>query len=397
MHQRSATGGSTWIGATKVHLKEGDRIAKRKYNPKNARLIQKGVIKMRQRGLVIVCSIGIGAFGILGATGTTYPNLNNSSANAQVTITGTPLPAPSIPSNAIYLNPGQAVPSDAQVGQVYVLPNVLPPDSQNMLVVRANPGQAVNISGYSGPVVIDPTIPTIATILPSTTKSSSSTATSSSVGTGPKDATYVATVTPTSGPETTNPILDFNGTWVTDNHVLNYYNPNNGDMYPPEKLTISNASGNIIEQITGGIEDVYNQSLGLASPYNVAAPTGSDHEITVVNDQTLNQSATVLNAWNPSAATNGYTTQDVTLNGKEQSPPGNPWPDPTAPIYNTFDPIGSVGPGWSGAGIWNGSNHLLAMVEGGDTNNNEIYGFNGADIINFCSEYSVPYSESSGT
>ncbi len=32
-----------------------------------------------------VCSIGMGAFGILGAIGTTYPNLDNP-ANAQVTI-----------------------------------------------------------------------------------------------------------------------------------------------------------------------------------------------------------------------------------------------------------------------------------------------------------------------
>lgn len=109
------------------------------------------------------------------------------------------------------------------------------------------------------------------------------------------------------------------------------------------------------------------------------------------------QSATVLGAWDPADAQFGDTTHNVTLNAIGAVPPYNPYPDPSTNIYNGFSPIGIVGPWWSGAGIWNSKNHLLAMVEGGDSATNELYGFNGQDIINFCSEYGINYSESSRT
>ena len=353
----------------------------------------------------VLCSAGIGAAGLIGTMGTTYATADNSAANAQVTIIGTPLPSPTIPANAIYLGPRQPIPSGAKAGQVYVLPQVLPPNSQNMLVVHANPGQGVKISGYSGPVLIEPTTPTIVTIVRNTTATSSGSVSSTStpgvatpgaVGAGPQDATYMLTVTNTNGQEYTGTILDFNGYWVTDNHVLNDYNPATGGMYAPERVVISSASNNIVAQQTGGISDLFDESLGLASPYNVAAPTGSSHEITVVNDQTVPQSATVLNAYNPSLEDQpGYVSQSVTMIARTVSPSGyNPWPDPTTPIYNEFSP-GNTVQGWSGAGFWNSSNHLLAMLQGGNGTND--YGFNGADIINFCSENGIPYSESSGT
>lgn len=345
----------------------------------------------------------MGAFGILGASGTTYPNLDNP-ANAQVTIIGTALPAPTIPANAIDLAPRQPIPDDAAVGQVYVLPQVLPPNSQNLLVVHANPRQGVEISGYSGPVLIESTTPTIATIVHNTTTNSGVSApststpggaTPSTVGAGPKDATYMATVTNMNGAEGTGTILDFNGFWVTISHVLNDYV--NGALYAPEKVVIASANGDIVTDQTGGIADLVDKSLGLASPYNLVAPTGSSHDITVVHDQIpVPQSATVLNAYNPNEEDDlGYVSQSVTMTAITVSPSGyNPAPEPTTPIYNEFSPDNTV-EGWSGAGFWDGSNHLLAMLQEG--NGSDQYGVNGADIINFCSENGIPYLESSGT
>ncbi len=329
-----------------------------------------------------------------------FAAITTSPADAIVTVTGTPLAAPTIPSNAIYLAPRQPIPANAKVGQVYVLPQVLPPNSQNMLVVHANPGQGVKISGYSGPVLIEPTTPAVATIVPNTTansNSSPSTAASitpNSLGAGPKDATYMATVTNTNGEEGTGTILDFNSYWVTDNHVLNDYV--NGAVYAPEKLVIESASANVVADVSGGISDLFDQSKGLASPYNVVAPSGSAHQITVVNNQTVPQAATVLNAYNPSQQDDlGYVSKSVTMTAKEVSPSGyNLGPDPDTNIYNEFSPDNTVA-GWSGAGFWNGSNHLLAMLEGG--NGTYQYGFNGADIVNFLSENGIPYTESTGT
>jgi len=207
--------------------------------------------------------------------------------------------------------------------------------------------------------------------------------------------TAVITVDYTNGAEGAGGVLDFNDTWVTDNHVFNYYT-SSGNMYPPASITITYSDGYNAVQ-TSNVEDVYNQSLGLASPYNVLAPYGSSYDITVVHNQTNGQSATVLSAWDPADAQFGDTTQNVTLNAIGTVPPYDPYPDPSTNIYNGFSPIGIVGPGWSGTGIWNSKNHLLAMVEGGDSATNELYGFNGQDIINFCSEYGINYSESSGT
>ncbi len=243
------------------------------------------------------------------------------------------------------------------------------------------------------------TTPTVATIVPAETgpdSNNANTVTSADIGAGPKDATYMATVMNTNGEEGTGTILDFNGYWVTDNHVLNYYDAKTGGMYAPEKLVIAGANGAIVADMDGGISDLFDQSLGLASPYNVVAPSGDAHQITVVNDQTVPQSATVLNAYNPAEEDDlGYVSKSVTMVDRTVSPTGyNPWPDPTTPIYNEFTPDNTI-QGWSGAGFWNSTNHLLAMLQGG--NGSAQSGFNGADIITFCSENGIPYAESSGT
>ncbi len=158
---------------------------------------------------------------------------------------------------------------------------------------------------------------------------------------------------------------------------------------------IASANGDIVTDQTGGISDLGDKSLGFASPYNLVAPTGSSHDITVVHDQTVPQSATVLNAYNPADEDDlGYVSQSVTMTAITVSPSGyNPAPEPTTPIYNEFSPDNTT-KGWSGARFWNGSNHQLAMLQRG--NGSDQYGVNGADIINFCSENWIPYSESSG-
>lgn len=268
-----------------------------------------------------------------------------------------------------------------------------------MLVIHANPGQKVNVGNYVGPVVIIPTYPTVATIVPANRSQTSSTASSVSpdVGSPATSTTAVLTATFANGTQHTGGILDFNDTWVADNHVFNDYS--NG-FEQPSTINITYSDGYTAVQ-TSNIEDVYNQAYGLASPYNISAPYGSSYDITVVTHQTVGQSATVLSAWNPNTASFGDTTQSVTLDGINTAPTGyNPYPDPTtANSYNSFTPVGQTGPGWSGAGIWNSQNHLLGMVEGGNAtiSPSEIYAFNGQDISDFCDEYSINFSSSTGS
>jgi len=70
------------------------------------------------------------------------------------------------------------------------------------------------------------------------------------------------------------------------------------------------------------------------------------------------------------------------------------FPDPVADIYDQFQ--GYLGPGWSGAGMWDSEDHLIAIDSNGSQGQNYEYGFDGRDIVSFLETYSIPYSTSTG-
>lgn len=352
------------------------------------------------RTLVAACLL-LGGSSALGAT---TSGATNSPQNAVVTITGTVLPTPAIPSNAIQLNPGQSVPNNAPVGQSYVIPQVLPLNSSQDLVIHANPGQSIQVSGYSGPVVIVPSSPTIATVVRNSPASSSASALSQSttstssfsIPNAAKTHTRVLTSffknIPNIGTaEYVGGILSTGSKWITDNHVYNYYYVSlsgKKKMIEPYMINIANpATGQGVNYVDPG--DEYIQSYGLATPINVNAANSTN--LTIVLDTTLDQTGLAVSGYN--SASLGWFSSAQTLIARTQSPPANPWPDPNAPVYDQYSGHGSVAQGWSGSGIWDSSGRLLSMTTfyvdepGGD-----LYAFNGADIVNFCKLYGIPYS-----
>lgn len=325
--------------------------------------------------------------------------MTNSPQSAVVTILGKALPSPKLSPNAITLAPDQAVPANAPIGQSYVLPQVLPPDSSQYLVVHADPGQSIHVSGYSGPVIIVPNSPTIATVVNTNATSSyldSTTITTSnsfSIPSQAKSHTQVLTAfftgTSTGNVTVVGGILSSGSKWITDNHVFNYYDPNNANMYQPYQITITNPDGLSSVQYTDP-EDVYNQSYGIASPYNVTAPDNGN--LTIVLFPTLNQTGLAVSGYNSTTASLGWYSSALTLIAQAASPPADAYPDPNSAVYDEYSGHGSVGSGWSGSGIWDSSGRLLSMTTFYYSGTGNLYGFHGQDIVNFCQEYGIPYS-----
>ena len=175
--------------------------------------------------------IGSLAFTLVGSISSPANAISDSPANAHVSITGTPVSPPAVPANAIRLKPGESVPLNAKLGQVYILPKRLPSNLHNILVIHANPGQAVHVSGYVGPVIIEPTYPNIARIVPRPANlplssggktgpyvtqgspsphSTTAQVTSSAIGSPATTTTAVITVDYTNGAEGAGGVLDFN-------------------------------------------------------------------------------------------------------------------------------------------------------------------------------------------
>ncbi len=317
----------------------------------------------------------------------------NNVAQARVVVTGTPMPSPSIPKNAIKLNPGQPIPAHAHVGQVFISPKIIPPKFHG-LIVHANPGQSVSIKNYSGPIIIMPTHPTITKIIPAhqslikpTTFSSTLTYSASTSA-----KTAVMFVDYTNGGSSYGGVLDFNGKWVTDNHVLN--NIDVKPMSPPRFIQIAHsATGDVAESYN--VEDVYSFSLGLASPYNVGAPSGPAYAMTVVNSPSVGQSIFAYSQIQRSSF--GNYVQSASIIRLRVGPGANVYPDPMTNIYDRFSPIGIVTYGWSGSGVWDAQNHLIAITEGGSSPKNMFWGFNGGDIRNFCNDVGIAYNTSYGS
>ena len=317
----------------------------------------------------------------------------NNVTRPQVIVTGKPLSSPSIPPTAITLKPGQPIPVHARIGQVFVSPKIVPPNFHG-LIVHANPGQSVSIKNYSGPVIIMPTYPTITKIIPAQQSLMKSTAFFSNLSysnsTAAKTAVLFAEYI--NGASSYGGILDFNGTWVTDNHVLNDIDVN--PMSPPRFIQIAHsATGDVAESYN--VEDIYSYTLGLASPYNVGAPTGSAYVMTVVNSPSLGQS--VFDYSQIQRSSFGNYIQNASIIRLRVGPGANVYPDPMTNIYDRFSPIGIVTNGWSGTGVWDAQNHLIAMTEGGSSSKNMFWGFNGGDIRNFCNEVGIAYNTSYGS
>lgn len=324
-----------------------------------------------------------------------------------VQVTGTPLPAPTVPANAIHLKLGQSIPENAPIGQSYVLPKWTPPAGSNILIVHANPGQQIHVSNYQGNVLIEPTYPMIATIVPvksgAVTETTNNAAIASSIPGRANGSTGQITTTFSNGEKGFGNIVDLNGTWVTVDHAMNrwIYNSSTSsyDYYAPTNIQIIFPNGTEAVN-TSDFYDISSTTYGLASPINLAAPTGSGYNATVVTHQTVGQSATVVSAWNPSTASFGITTQSTQLVNVNDAPIGyDPYPaDPTdADSYNEFAPLGIVWHGWSGAGIWNSKGHLLGIVEGANQSLDAMWAINGTNITDFCDFYGIPFTGSTGT
>lgn len=360
--------------------------------------------------LIVKVIGGLSSALVLGVTpllpfGQTTLAATQSTSGVHVTVTGAPVPAAPVPANAIRLKPGQRIPQNAHIGQSFILPKRLPPRGSNILVVHADPGQKVSITNYSGAVLIVPNHPTVATIV-APPKTEATALTSSAVtGTPANTTAQIISTFPTSPqPERRfGNILDFNGSWVTVDHVMNdFSNGSNGNPLEPSRVEIYWPDGSTAVDTTD-IEDMYSTTYGLASLYNWLAPYGSNYNITVVTHQTVGQSAKAVSAYNPANGSIGLTTQQATLTAVNSEPIGyNPSPaEPTnKDAYNEFNPVGIIQQGWSGAGIWNSKGHLLAMLEGADqylSNGGYFWGMNGQDITNFCNAYAIGISSSSGT
>jgi len=323
---------------------------------------------------------------------------SSNSSDALVSVIGTASAPPTIASNAITLSPGESIPVNAVVGQEFISPKVIPLNYSG-LIVHANPGQSVTISNYNGPVILLPSYPTVTKII----SRNQSLFAANSVGTLTNGATptysastqaktAVIEVDYKNGNEGTGGILDFNGKWVTDNHVLNDINVN--PPSEPNFIQIAhNATGDVAELYD--IEDAFRSNLGLASPLNVKDPSGSSYNMTVVSDPTVGQSAFAYSQLNASSF--GNYVQNATLTRVRVEPGADVYPDPMTSIYNRFSPIGQVTYGWSGIGVWDSDNHLLAMTECGSSPKNMFWGFDGGDIRDFRNAHSIPYTISTGS
>lgn len=315
----------------------------------------------------------------------------NNPTGATVTFVGTPVFPPATPANGIVLQPGQPIPSNAPLGQPYILPTVLPKGWQNKLVVKVNPGQGVKIQGYSGTVIAESTVPSVVTLKPNPDYTASSTASTTAAAQG-SSVTWVVNSLRTDGSDASGGTIDFNGTFVMDNHVLNHIVDDNGTvvLYPSQRVIITRSSSTYEVDQTDPYDE-YNMSQGLASIGN-PAPTGPGYQIDIVLYPTVPQQDTAYSYNNSSFA---LQSKDLTLQGTQATPPYNPFPDPWSNIYNQFTP--ALTAGWSGAGIWDSKTHLVAMVANGSSSLNSEYGFNGGDIEAYCSQNGIPFSTSTGS
>jgi len=320
---------------------------------------------------------------------TTLANSNasavlNNPMHAQVTFVGTPVAPQLPPSNAITLAPGQSVPPNAPIGQPYVLPTVLPTGWQQMLVLRVNPGQGVVIHGYSGPVIAEQTDPSVITLEPNPNYVPSTAAVSDPA----TSATFVVESLRTNGTLVSGGALDFNGTFVMDNHVLNSY-PLGGGFYLSKQVKIVHHSSALVVDQTNPSED-WDANYGLASLPQNPAPTGSPYQIDLVTFPTLGQQDTAVSYNNNSIS---LTTVPSTLEANRVKPPEDPYPDPWTDVYNQYSP--KLSGGWSGNGYWDAQNHLVAIATYGYDSSE--YGYDAGDIENYCNQLGIPYTTSTGS
>jgi len=323
----------------------------------------------------------------------TTPNANasvvlNNPINAQVTFVGTPVASQVPPIDAITLNPGESIPTNAPIGQPYLVSPTLPSNLKNELVIRLNPGQGYNVTGYSGPIVVESTAPDVVSLEPNPNYSSNASA--AAVGDPALSSTWVVICTYSVKSPSSGGVIDFNGTWIADNHVVQYL-PVGGGVYNPTAtyITRSSAQYEVYDQNPTWVND---PSTGLAYLAGEAAPTGSAYTIDVVLNPTVGQPDTAVTYYNPINEGWQLTTQSEVLVATQVTPPDDPYPDPYSNIYHEFTPI--LAKGWSGNGTWDSENHLVAINTYGYDNSE--YGFNGGDITAFCEEFGIPFTTSSG-
>ncbi len=317
----------------------------------------------------------------------------NNPTNASVSFIGTPVPSSPVPVNAISLSPGQQIPQNAALGQAYVVPDILPPNWKDVLVLRLNPGQEFQVSGYTGPVVIESTAPSIVTREPNPNYSSTAAA-AAAVGNPALSATWVVInrYTVVGHATSSGGVINFDGTWVADNHVVSYQEKPGDPIAAPYDSTITRSASQYLvnEQDPEWLTD---SSTGLAYLVYPTAPTGSEYQIDVVQQPALSQQDTAVNYWNPAADEFELTEQSMVLQATQVVPPTNPFPDPNSNIYDQFTP--ELERGWSGTGIWDSESHLVGIDTYGDGNGYE-YAFNGGDIKAFCEEFDIPFTTSTG-
>ncbi len=345
---------------------------------------------------IIGMALCAGVSGLLvAASNATAPSASavlNNPSGATVSFRGTPQSVAPLPSDAITLQPGASVPTNAPVGQPFVVPAVLPSGWQDMLVLRVNPGQTVQVNGYNGPMVLESTDPTIETIEPNSSYAGTSSATAISDSAQGSSVTWAVAVTYENLNTKTGGTIDFDGHWVLDNHVLFDYSgtyENETISIPTQVIVTRSVSQYELKTENPTTEPEGN--TGLAS-FLGTAPTGSEYNIDVVRSPAAAQQDTAYSYNNQYFQPDSV---DLQLLATGTQPSGYSYfPDPVANIYDRFQ--GYLEPGWSGSGMFDSENHLIAIDSNGSSSQNREYGFDGADIISFLSTYGIPYSTSSG-
>jgi len=138
----------------------------------------------------------VGIMGVLSLGAPVFAASSLASTGAPtVTVTGTPIAPPTIPSNAIQLAPGQPIPLNAPIGQTYIIPPR--PFPSGIPVIQVDPGQGYSVDGSAGTFVVEPgsNYPTIAVVdnPASNLVSTNATTSAASVPSGVKTHTAVMT------------------------------------------------------------------------------------------------------------------------------------------------------------------------------------------------------------